>query len=112
MAKTNTTAESESSNGDQLGQTTGSRARLGVKSLSAGFEIPAKGAACVSLMFTAHDVARLLACSPRTVYRLADAGRMPAAIRLGSLIRWPRAAIEAWIAEGCPAGRAPRPRRR
>ena len=48
-------------------------------------------------------VAELLDCSSRHVYRLADAGRMPAPVKLGSLVRWPRNAIEDWIAAGCPS---------
>jgi predicted DNA-binding transcriptional regulator AlpA len=32
-------------------------------------------------------VATLLDCSPRHVYRLADAGRMPAPVRIGALVR-------------------------
>jgi excisionase family DNA binding protein len=47
-------------------------------------------------------VATLLACSARHVYRLADAGRMPPPVKLGALVRWPRRAIEKWIADGCP----------
>jgi excisionase family DNA binding protein len=46
-------------------------------------------------------VAALLGCSPRHVYRLADAGQMPAPVRLGALVRWRRQAIEDWIAAGC-----------
>jgi len=52
---------------------------------------------------TINDVARLLNCSTRTVYRLNDAGRMPRPVRLGSLVRWNRTEIEQWIADGCPA---------
>lgn len=53
-------------------------------------------------------VATLLHCSPRHVYRLADAGRMPPPLRLGALVRWQRQILEQWIAAGCPsvAGRA------
>lgn len=48
-------------------------------------------------------VAHLLgSCSIRHVYRLADAGRMPGSIKLGTLVRWRRAELESWIAEGCP----------
>ena len=47
-------------------------------------------------------VAELLDCSKRHVYRLSDAGRIPAPVKLGTLVRWPRAAIEDWIAAGCP----------
>jgi len=52
-------------------------------------------------------VATLLGgCSPRHVRRLADAGRMPRPVRLGSLVRWRRAELEAWIAAGCPSAQA------
>ena len=47
-------------------------------------------------------VAELCGCSARTVRRLADAGRMPRPIKLGSLVRWRRAELEAWMAAGCP----------
>ena len=50
-------------------------------------------------------VAVLLDCSPRHVYRLADAGRMPAPLRVGALVRWRRSDIEDWIAAGCPTKR-------
>jgi excisionase family DNA binding protein len=46
-------------------------------------------------------VARLLGCSTRHVYRLADAGRMPPPLKLGALVRWPHRAVEDWIAGGC-----------
>ncbi len=46
--------------------------------------------------------AMLGGCSRRHIYRLADAGKMPRPIRLGTLIRWRRADLEAWIAAGCP----------
>jgi len=50
-------------------------------------------------------VADLLGCSPRHVYRLADAGRMPRPLRLGALVRWRRDELMGWIAAGCPADR-------
>lgn len=47
-------------------------------------------------------VAALLGgCSTRHVFRLADAGRMPKPIRLGSLVRWRRAEVMRWIEGGC-----------
>jgi excisionase family DNA binding protein len=46
-------------------------------------------------------VAELLDCSARHVYRLADAGRMPAPVRIGALVRWRRSDLNAWLAEGC-----------
>jgi excisionase family DNA binding protein len=58
-----------------------------------------------SLLLDVAGVAALLACSERHVRRLADSGRMPRPVRLGTLIRWNRAEIEKWIAAGCPTGR-------
>ena len=52
-----------------------------------------------------HGLADLLACSPRHVNRLADAGRVPRPVRLGALVRWPRAVVEDWVARGCPSCR-------
>jgi prophage regulatory protein len=48
-----------------------------------------------------EQVAALLHCSPRHVYRLSDAGRMPPPVRLGVLVRWSRQALDSWIASGC-----------
>ncbi len=47
-------------------------------------------------------VAQLCCCSTRTVYRLADAGRLPRPVKLGALVRWRRAEIDEWLAAGCP----------
>ena len=54
-------------------------------------------------MLDVRAVALLLACSPRHVYRLADAGRMPRPIRLGALVRWRRCDLDEWIRLGCPS---------
>lgn len=51
-------------------------------------------------------VASMLGCSSRHVYRLSDAGRMPTPVRLGSLVRWQRTSVEAWIAGGCKTVRS------
>ncbi len=53
-------------------------------------------------MLTVHDVARMLNCSARTVYRLTDSGRMPRPVKLRALVRWPREVVEHWVAAGCP----------
>jgi excisionase family DNA binding protein len=55
------------------------------------------------LLLDVMAVAELLGCSDRHVRRLAAAGKMPAPVRLGALVRWPRAALEAWLHQGCPA---------
>lgn len=49
-----------------------------------------------------NEVAEMLDCSPRHVYRMADAGRFPRPRRLGSLIRWPVGEVRKWIEDGCP----------
>jgi excisionase family DNA binding protein len=57
--------------------------------------------------YTVEDLAELLQCSTRHVWRQLDAGKLPAAIRVGRLVRWPRKLIEDWIADGCPPVRRP-----
>ena len=53
-------------------------------------------------MFSVEDLADRWSCSTRHVYRLADEGRIPQPIKLGTLARWPRSVIEIWESEGCP----------
>jgi predicted DNA-binding transcriptional regulator AlpA len=52
-----------------------------------------------------EQVGEVLHCSARHVIRMADRGLMPPPVRLGSLVRWQRGAIDSWIAKGCPAMR-------
>jgi excisionase family DNA binding protein len=63
--------------------------------------VPPELAAAVLLDVRA--VAALLGCSTRHVYRLADASRMPAPVRIGALVRWRRTDIESWLDARCPA---------
>ena len=58
---------------------------------------------CSVMMLTVNELTGILNCSPRTVYRLSDRGQIPSPVRLGGLVRWPKAVIEKWIADGCPA---------
>ena len=58
-----------------------------------------------SVMLDVQGVAALLSCSTRHIYRLADMGRMPRPVKLGALVRWSRAVILDWIAQGCPSCR-------
>jgi len=53
-------------------------------------------------MLSVKDVAAMLQCSARRVCRLSGSGRMPRPVKLGALVRWPRAVVEQWIAAGCP----------
>lgn len=53
-------------------------------------------------LITAEDLAKLLAVSVRHIWRMADSGALPRALRLGRCVRWRRADIEEWIMKGCP----------
>ena len=48
-----------------------------------------------------RQIAALLRCSTRTVYRLAQGGLMPRPRKLGALVRWSKSELERWIAGGC-----------
>jgi predicted DNA-binding transcriptional regulator AlpA len=48
------------------------------------------------------DVAAMLKCSSRHVWRLADSGRMPRPLKLCGIRRWSQKAVADWIAAGCP----------
>jgi excisionase family DNA binding protein len=48
------------------------------------------------------QVAHLLRCSPRHVYRLAHSGSMPRPRYLGALVRWSLSEVEQWVNDGCP----------
>lgn len=54
-----------------------------------------------AVLLDAKTVAALLNCSTRHVFRLVASGRLPPPVRVGALLRWPRAVLEKWIAEGC-----------
>ncbi len=47
-------------------------------------------------------VAEMLGVSQRHIYRMADGGKMPQPLKVGSLNRWPQFSIEEWISSGCP----------
>jgi len=55
-----------------------------------------------TLLLSVDQLARLLDVSVRTVWRLRDAGKLPPPLRIGGGVRWRRADIQNWIAEGCP----------
>ena len=63
---------------------------------------PEAGSGAVPAMLTVHDVARMLNCSAKTIYRLTDAGKMPRPVKLNALVRWRRETVENWISQGCP----------
>ena len=55
-----------------------------------------------SLLIDVNQLAGLLRCSARHIWRLSDRGKMPRPCKIGALCRWDRAAVERWVAEGCP----------
>jgi excisionase family DNA binding protein len=57
---------------------------------------------CEPKMFTVIEVAEILKCSERHVYRLEEKGLMPEGVRPGSIVRWQQERISAWINAGCP----------
>ena len=68
----------------------------------AGDEPGTRRAPAPTVMLTAADVADMLACSTKTIYRLVDRGAIPRPVRLGGMLRWHRPRLEQWIADGCP----------
>src|SRR5262249_46975255 len=58
-------------------------------------------ASSAAQLLDVRAVAALLDCSPRHVYRMSDAGHLPAPVRMGALVRWSRQTIEDWIDGGC-----------
>ena len=61
-------------------------------------------------LIDAKAVGRMLGCSWRTVYRQADAGRIPWGVKLGALRHaGTHAEIDGFVAQGC---KPPKPRRK
>jgi excisionase family DNA binding protein len=48
--------------------------------------------------YTVADLARLLQCSERHVWRQIDLGAIPGKILFGRLVRFSRAVVDAWLA--------------
>ncbi|MDR1745523.1 MAG: helix-turn-helix domain-containing protein [Planctomycetota bacterium] len=55
-----------------------------------------------SALVDAKEAARLCCISESMLYKLNTAGKMPAPVRLGSLLRWKRRELLEWIEAGCP----------
>lgn len=47
-------------------------------------------------------VARRLGVSTRCIWKWTSAARVPRPVRIGRVVRWPLASLEAWISAGCP----------
>jgi excisionase family DNA binding protein len=55
-----------------------------------------------SPLVDAKEAAGLCRISESMLYKLNAEGRMPAPVRIGSLMRWRRREILDWIDSGCP----------
>jgi len=55
-------------------------------------------------LLSVKDVAGLLGCCERTVYRLTKAEKIPGYLKVGRLNRWREDRILRWIELGCPEG--------
>lgn len=53
-------------------------------------------------LISAPEVGRKLGIHPRSVFRLADGGRIPYGLKIGAARRWDETALDAWITKGCP----------
>jgi len=53
--------------------------------------------------YTVANLAELLRCSERHIWRMCDLNKIPGKIRFGRLVRFSRAVVDAWLAD---AGKA------
>jgi len=65
---------------------------------------PAPALHSMPLLLTEEQAASLLSLSPRKVWELAACGAIPF-IKIGSIKRYRRADLEAWVEKGCPTVR-------
>lgn len=61
---------------------------------------------CEPRLIGVREVARLLSCGQRTVYRMADSGAIPVGMKIGGLRRWDVREIQAFIDGGCKPARS------
>jgi excisionase family DNA binding protein len=52
----------------------------------------------LSNTYTVEQLAALLQCSERHVWRLSDQNKIPGKFRLGRLVRFSRTQVDAWLA--------------
>ena len=55
------------------------------------------------VVVTARQLAIMLQVSKRTLFRMRSAGRLPAPLRVGGVVRWRLLDVQNWIANGCPS---------
>lgn len=59
-------------------------------------------------LVNARELARVLAVSERTLYRLKSTGELPPPVVLGGSVRWRLDEIRQWISKGCPRPTKPK----
>lgn len=62
-------------------------------------------------LLDAKETAAMLGCGVRTLYSLADRGRVPFGHKLGALRRWDSVELTEFIASGCVMAPTPSKRR-
>lgn len=70
--------------------------------------VPQRKSSITAELVNARELAKLLAVSERTLYRLKSAGELPPAVAIGGSVRWRLAEIRQWVGEGCPAPSKPK----
>jgi excisionase family DNA binding protein len=72
-----------------------------VLEMSPAVACPEPKNAIAPALYRVDDVAQLLQCSTRNIWKLSDAGAMPELVRVGRLVRWRVKDIDTWISSGC-----------
>jgi predicted DNA-binding transcriptional regulator AlpA len=70
--------------------------------LQAGSATQAGAIGAQPLLLTARDLARDLAVSLSTIWRMDAAGKLPKSVRVSGSVRWRRNEIIRWCEAGCP----------
>jgi len=52
-------------------------------------------------LLNARQVAKILAVSTRTLWRLKSSGKLPEAVRVGGSVRWRSDELQQWIDASC-----------
>jgi len=54
------------------------------------------------LLVDSRQVAKMLDVSPRKLWQMQDSGEMPAAVKIGRLVKWNSEELKGWVTAGCP----------
>lgn len=56
-----------------------------------------------TLLVTAKELSEMLSVSPRHIWRMKAAGKLPRAFEIGHCVRWKLVDISDWLTMGCPS---------